>query len=580
MASSVQKSFNLVDSPWVPVYMKDGTCTELSLHDLFAQMGDIESITTENRLIDLTTMRFLIAIIGRAMTRDIAHTVPWFKPGSDCVEVIRHMFASRDDVCATTIAYLDAYHDRFDLFGDAPFMQVKDLGVPDKKQDDLTALTKFIGGSDNKADLHTECDVSVSGHIAYPEAARLLIGLQGADVTGIHSLATNEIRDKSWKGLRIESGKFYGTGQTRGTVAAGCTTTIRAQNLWLELCHNFVFAEVSDTGELGRHVRDFANDIPIWEREPLGWKYEPIGLRGTLDLFTYQSRRVRLFSKEDGYVTGSFVTYQDGLDMDLYHRYETMSPFRLNDDLTWSTPSFTKSDLYIMDNIVDSFRDPTKDDGKSIARVISWQGLVKEAIGVVGNPTRRGAATPVDVPIGIACSGAAYNRATTLIRIISDDLVLSPLFWQLDNNARAGIVRLYELILDISQSVFGNIIERELFLLHGHTIDKNYRTNNMRLIEREGYLMLLDYFRERVLDADNETDVLDERTMADIRRISMRYIDSRLQSTSTADIIGRKCEVKPHKKEWVSTATIESHAKAVLTIIMGKVMTRKEEQDA
>ena len=32
MASSVPKSFNLVDSPWVPVYMKDGTCTELSLH--------------------------------------------------------------------------------------------------------------------------------------------------------------------------------------------------------------------------------------------------------------------------------------------------------------------------------------------------------------------------------------------------------------------------------------------------------------------------------------------------------------------------------------------------------------------
>lgn len=113
----MKPSFNLVDSPWVPVEYTDGTVREVSLRDAFADARSIRRVTDQSPLVTAAVYRLLFAIMHRALpvTTDDAWVDAW-----DAYEV-----------AGPATAYLERWRHRFEVFDeDAPFAQVRDL--PDK----------------------------------------------------------------------------------------------------------------------------------------------------------------------------------------------------------------------------------------------------------------------------------------------------------------------------------------------------------------------------------------------------------------------------------------------------------------
>ena len=122
------KSFNLVDTPFAPVV---GQSRRFSLKELFSN--------TELKELDLDPwlyipfLRLLLCIGQAAVT---AHT------DQELNQLTLDQFKHK------VLAYLDAWHDAFDLYGDKPFLQVKGAGaVADPL--DISAYTPYAAFGNN-----------------------------------------------------------------------------------------------------------------------------------------------------------------------------------------------------------------------------------------------------------------------------------------------------------------------------------------------------------------------------------------------------------------------------------------------
>lgn len=59
--------FNLVDNPWIPCLMPDGTSHELSLADTFAEAHKVREVTDPSPVVASSLHRLLLAIIHRVL---------------------------------------------------------------------------------------------------------------------------------------------------------------------------------------------------------------------------------------------------------------------------------------------------------------------------------------------------------------------------------------------------------------------------------------------------------------------------------------------------------------------------------
>lgn len=112
-------SYNLVDEPWIPVLMRDGTNSSVSLGGIFAD--------TQGALADLALNPYERVAVFRLLLC-IAQAATEMKSERD-------WFSARESVGPAAAKYLAKWKDRFFLFGKSAFLQVDCLApggtIPD-----------------------------------------------------------------------------------------------------------------------------------------------------------------------------------------------------------------------------------------------------------------------------------------------------------------------------------------------------------------------------------------------------------------------------------------------------------------
>lgn len=105
------RSFNLVDEPWIPVVDAAGATLKVGLRELFERSAELVDLAV-GTLERITLYRLLICIAQRAL---------------DGPKDEEEWKEAEGKLVAASLAYLEQQRDRFDLWGDRPFLQVKAL---------------------------------------------------------------------------------------------------------------------------------------------------------------------------------------------------------------------------------------------------------------------------------------------------------------------------------------------------------------------------------------------------------------------------------------------------------------------
>ncbi|MFE9387571.1 type I-E CRISPR-associated protein Cse1/CasA [Streptomyces sp. NPDC007025] len=287
-------SFDLTACAWIPVLCGDGMQQELSLSEVFARAGRLRRIVGDVPTQEFALLRLLLALAHDAVDgpRDIDHWAElWADP--DCFAVVG--------------PYLAEHRDRFDLLdARAPFLQTAGLRTA---KDEVFSLNRIVADVPNGEPFFTARMPTVE-RLGFAEAARWVVHAHAYDTSGIKSGVEGDGRAKDGKVYPLGVGW---AGNLGGVLAEGAT-------LRETLLLNLVAGDTS-----GLHTGD--GDRPAWRREPCGpggGERTPTGVR---DLYTWQTRRVRLHFDDRG-VHGVVLGYGDPLTPRNKHRYEPMSGWR------------------------------------------------------------------------------------------------------------------------------------------------------------------------------------------------------------------------------------------------------------
>lgn len=287
-------SFDLTSRPWIGVLRHDGSQEELSLRQVFAQADSLRRIVGDLPTQEFALLRLLLAVVHDAFDGPL-DTDQWGELWAD------------PECFAGVGAYLDGHRERFDLLHPlTPFFQTAGLRTA---KDEVFSLNRIVADVPNGEPFFTARTPTVE-HLTFAEAARWVVHAHAYDTSGIKSGVVGDDR--------VKGGKVY----PLGTGWAGALGGVFAEGDTLRetLLLNLVAA---DTEEL----EWAAGDRPAWRREPCppgGTERTPTGLR---DLYTWQTRRLRLHHDEKG-VSGVVLGYGDPLAARNMHRREPMTAWR------------------------------------------------------------------------------------------------------------------------------------------------------------------------------------------------------------------------------------------------------------
>lgn len=309
-------TFSLIDEPWIRVRLIEGNVAMLSIRETLLRAPRIRSLAGEIPSQDAALLRMLLAILlsvarppsfrGNSAADDL--WASWWGAGS----------FPQDDLDS----YLSARRERFDLLHpETPFMQVAGLTTDSGKR---SGLGKLIADLPDGHQYFTVRAGRELDSLELAEAARWLVHCQAFDPSGIKTGAQSD--------PRVSQGKGYSFGYPAWSGNLG-VVIIEGRNLFETLLLN-----------LPLRTSHF-DDLPVWDRTPLGpgverpQAGEPVdedSLRlpkGPADLFTWPSRRVRLFVEGDRVIdvqisNGDKRAPQNLLDrepMSAWHRSENQS---------------------------------------------------------------------------------------------------------------------------------------------------------------------------------------------------------------------------------------------------------------
>ncbi|GAA2616972.1 type I-E CRISPR-associated protein Cse1/CasA [Dactylosporangium fulvum] len=291
-----QSGFSLVDEAWVPVLDAAGQRRDVSLLDLFEQAGNIRMIAGELPTQTFAILRLALAILHRATDGP---------PGEAAWQAL---WRDRRPLLPDVPDYLGEFRERFDLLHpDHPFYQVADLRAA---KDNTYGLERLIADVPNGMPFLTSRAGPGMESISPAEAARWLVHCQAFDPSGIKTGAVGD--------SRVKNGKGYPMGVA--SVGALGGVHLEGANLRETLLLNLIPVAP------GWRLAD-DRDLPAWERKPQSAVEEPDATRGPyglLGLYTWQSRRIRLFGDRDG-ITGAMISNGDSLEWQDRHQLEPMS---------------------------------------------------------------------------------------------------------------------------------------------------------------------------------------------------------------------------------------------------------------
>lgn len=310
------RSFDLIDEPWIPVLAGDGTVNEVSLADLLRHADGYVGIVGELPTQGFALLRLVLAVLHRTLRRDDGGA------GPASISEWADLWEQWPDVAEAAIGYLDVHRDRFDLFHpDTPFFQVADLHTAKNETSDLD---KLIADVPNGLPFFTTRTGPGIERITAAEAARWLVHVHAFDASGIRSGAVGDSRVKGGKGYPIGPGW---SGQIGGVHLEGRT-------LRDTLLLNLIAWGDPRTAELT--ISSGPDDVPPWERPQLTATEETVGgrqARGPIDLYTWQTRRVRLDGDRGG-VAGLVLANGDKVLPQNQHTREPMSAWRYSEPQT------------------------------------------------------------------------------------------------------------------------------------------------------------------------------------------------------------------------------------------------------
>lgn len=300
--------YNLLDEPWIPVRLLDGTITEVGLLELLQRSTDIADLACELPTQNIAIQRLVLAVAYRVATPlDAEEWLEQLEEGSPIEQMID---------------YLEKWRERFYLFGGQyPFMQVADLRTP---KDTVSGLEKVIADVPNGEQFFTTRNGKALERISAAEAARWVVHTQAYDPSGIRSGA---VGDREMKG-----GKGYPIGP------AWCgqlgLVWLKGKNFNETLLLNLVPA---DAGDLKGVPVTTEWDWCTWEvstpETSARGNYSRLDPKGTpRDLsiprvLTWHSRRIKLIGDPSG-VTSVVLAQGDKLAPQQMQRYEPQSLWR------------------------------------------------------------------------------------------------------------------------------------------------------------------------------------------------------------------------------------------------------------
>ncbi|WP_340561925.1 type I-E CRISPR-associated protein Cse1/CasA [Streptomyces sp. GSL17-111] len=277
-------SFDLTTRPWVEVLRLDGTQEVLSLREVFAQAAGLRRLVGDLPTQEFALLRLLLAVAHDALE------------GPQDIEDWSDLWS--DPECFAPVgAYLDAHRGRFDLLHtEAPFFQTAGLRT---EKDEVFPLHRIVADVPNGEPFFTARLPTVE-RLSFAEAARWVVHAHAYDTSGIK---TGPVGDVRAKGGRTYPSADLGEGWL-GKLGA---VYVEGQNLRETLLLNLI---AWDTDCL----RVEQNDKPAWRRDPCGPGGEVRNPTGLRDLYTWQSRRIRLHY-DDVAVIGVVLGYGDPLEI-------------------------------------------------------------------------------------------------------------------------------------------------------------------------------------------------------------------------------------------------------------------------
>ena len=259
-------AFSLIDQPWLMARTARGSTEELSLTEVFERAQTLTSLVGDVPTQVFASTRLLLAILHSAIDgpRDTGHWLDLWEAQQLPTDKIT--------------SYLRKHRSRFDLLHPTtPFFQVSGLRT---LKGEMSGLDRLIADVPNGQPFFS---TRLGGQLTlnFAEAARWIVHAQAFDPSGIKSGAEGDPRVKGGKGYPIGTGW---SGFLGGVLAEGNTLK---DTLLLNLIAR----------DYGATARNPSVDRPVWERDPVGPGEEEPGGReptGPVDLYTWQSRRVRL----------------------------------------------------------------------------------------------------------------------------------------------------------------------------------------------------------------------------------------------------------------------------------------------
>nr|WP_230416487.1 type I-E CRISPR-associated protein Cse1/CasA [Micromonospora tarapacensis] len=286
----------MVDEAWIPVLDAAGQRRDVSLLGVFEQAGEVRTLAGE-----LPTQNFAILRLALA----ILHRTTGGPPGEAAWQAL---WRARTLPVGEIADYLGAFRDRFDLLHpEHPFYQVADLRAA---KENTYGLERLIADVPNGIPFLTTRAGSGMDSIAPAEAARWLVHCQAYDPSGIKTGAVGDPLAKNGKGYPMGPSSV---GSLGGVHLEGETLL---ETLLLNLVPVAPRWQVADE-----------RDLPVWEREPVTAAEEAGATRGPyglLSLYTWQSRRIRLFGDAGG-ITGAMISNGDRFEWQDRHLLEPMS---------------------------------------------------------------------------------------------------------------------------------------------------------------------------------------------------------------------------------------------------------------
>lgn len=299
-------SFDLTNRPWLPVQFADGTERELSLLEVFDEGRHIRRLVGDLPTQEFALVRLLLAILHDALSDD-----PQTGSAPADTDAWEELWLADAPFAVPVTDYLTRHRDRFDLLHpERPFYQVAGLHTA---KDEVFSLNRLVADVPNGDPFFSMRMPGVS-RLGFAEAARWLVHAHAFDPSGIKSGAVGD--------SRVKSGKGYPLGVAWAGTLGG--VLIEGDTLHETLLLNLVAADTA-------RVRCGPADLPAWRAtEPSGpdaatdLRQRPYGLR---DLYTWQSRRIRLHHDADG-VYGVVLSYGDPLEPHNKQGYEPMTAWR------------------------------------------------------------------------------------------------------------------------------------------------------------------------------------------------------------------------------------------------------------